>query len=1574
MSANIELNIVGLGDFSDINAKLTALKTQVTALQKSLAGTSLTSDLSSQLNNLNTNFKNAMVASGQFTEQTVKLKTETDNFGNALTTGKLKLTDYFNIIRNQSSQAVTSMKALAVEQTKLQNSIIMQQPGKQGVFSVYTPTQINKVADATKIAANYQNLYNIAVDKGTQSLINWGKNTQWAGRQLTVGMSVPLTIFASNAVKAFDATNGALTQLQKVYGEGLTPPSQNSIDQISNQVLDLGRKMAATTGIAQEFTVGVASSFAAMGKMGSDLTTATEQTIRLAKLGNLTQDVATRGVIGLSNVYKLNQTQLADAVNYFASIQKQTSLSMTDLIESESRVGPIIDQLGGSYRDTAVMILAMKEAGVPAAQAANALKSAFASIIAPTSAATKEFAKFGINVGALKNAGGPVQMIEALQASLKNLSPLVREQLIEKLFGKYQFSRISALLENFNRTGSQTANAIKVAGATSSALQDLANQEMKQATSSPTAQWQIALNTFKADLYPVGQQIVKIGTVLLNFGNKIAKVFEGLPGPLKMLFGILAAGVALSGPVIMLTGLMANFAGYVLKGGFALKNLITGTKTLKEYLTPELIASKNAAQLFQDKMLGDADAATVLNRAVQDLTKSLTEMVAAMNAGAPGGIPSVAGIANGLGMKEQGLERSHLVSAFEPGSAGAQAAMAMFGPEVQARFAPYISGVSNLIAELPSGINQALKEGGVEIDKFIAQWNSRTNKTLFSVGQGGANITDPVIVAATNNLEKQIGARAAEIATATEEQKVTDGILSQATMEVIAANKELATAEGQVARAMAVAATQVGQARLQIPTSVINEGLASGELTMGNGSQVMYAGEDVARKSGNKVRTVNRNPTLKENGYSPYARSASYSLSVDEATAAAGQAIAVNVAKNAETSIAKGAEETLGSMPIVEEKAATGIKGFLGRTLSRVTSGGPASGIALFGAQMAANSILPSTGVGGAAKSAIDAASTGAMIASFIPKISLGAGAGIGLAVTGLIDVFKKASEDARISTNALTQSFQTTAVANQAFGISFKPLSSYDFSKTTDGLDKHIKSVSNNKAAVDALTQAYLNATDQMTKDYIKNLGSQDANGVKFEMQKRYSSDIAAGYTQSQALQNANALMLAAGTSPIVIAQTNAALKNIGANAGTAFINQISLAQQQYTKGSSGPRSTSVPSGVRGGGSDAFARGLANAASGQKAGDAGFLQTQAAVDGLVSSLNNLANSGAKNVTNVITQMSGANKDLALKTINTDQIYQAFANNLNKQAPGLSVYTDKLRKGNGTTLDLIKAGALLTSSLVTQDQVAAALAKGDSGITDLYNKYKDAIAVAQSAANGGTTPPSGSSSNTSTFNPSAAQTAIKKVLEARIRDENIVTKGLNEQLKIYKQQTTEAQRILDYENKRFSLMQDQKTALMSGNYLGAAEAGQAATALGIDFARTTKENQMQNTIDRIQLRADQFSQALADLNDAIANQSHNIDSSISKTANLARLASNASGTGTITVQNNISISGLDNPTSIAAAVASQAQAGTLSGVAAAKSQTNGMNVTTKKPPASQVPAGTKNPLPSLQTLIGGSKK
>ena len=633
--AKIELNIVALGDFSSVNAQIKSLQEQVALLQKNMAGVGVSSNFAKELSSINASFKQTMLSTGQFTQSTVMMTSETDKFGQALVTGKLKLTEYYNIIKQKNSEAVTQMKALALEQTKLQNSIVMNDPSKQGILSVYTPTQIDKVANATKIATNEANLYALAVKKGSQELINWGKNTQWAGRQLTVGMSIPLMIFGQQAVQSFKDVNTELTRLQRLYGEGLTPPSQTELNQISSQVLNLGKQIAGTMGIAQTETVKAAANFAAMGRQGQNLLTTTAETMRLSKLGAVSTADATNTVVALQNVYKVSTYNLADAVNFLSDIQKQTTMTLGDMTQAIPRVGPIMQQLGGTYKDTAVMLVAMREAGIPAAQAANAVKSAVASMIAPTAAASKEWLQYGINLSSIKDTtqGNPVQMITALQKGLQNLSPLVREQLIDKLFGKFQFARVSALLENFGKIGSQTQNALKIAGATSGELATLANQEMKQATESPTAKYQRALESFKATLYPVGQELIKIATKLMDFGNAIGKVFSGLPGPIKSIMGALAIGVAISGPIIMLTGLFANFAGFVLKGFFNLKQLVTGGKTLGTLLTPELIAAQNASQLFSNGIAGDVEAVNLLAKAIQDLTLNIQTMVGTLSAG-----------------------------------------------------------------------------------------------------------------------------------------------------------------------------------------------------------------------------------------------------------------------------------------------------------------------------------------------------------------------------------------------------------------------------------------------------------------------------------------------------------------------------------------------------------------------------------------------------------------------------------------------------------------------------------------------------------------------------------------------------------------------------------------------------------------------------------------------------------------------------------------------------------------------------------------------------------------------------
>jgi len=633
--AKVEFNIVALGDFSSVNAQIKAFQIEVASLQKGMSGVGLNSALTKDLASLNNQFKQTLLSTGQFTATTVKMSNETQKFGEQLVSGKLKLNEYYNIIKMRSSESVTQMKALAVEQTKLQNSIVISDPSKKGQLSVFTPTEINKVANATKILANQQNLYNIAVAKGSQQLINWGKNTQWAGRQLTVGMSVPIMMFGATATKVFKDVNDQLVRLQKVYGTGLTQPTKQALDSIKSGVIGLSKELASTMGIAAKDTAQMAADLAATGKTGNDLLGATREAMRLQKLGEMDTQSAMQTTISLQNVYKLNTQQLSGAIDFLNAVENQTSTSLQDLAAGIPKVGPIVQQLGGSFKDTAIMMVAMKEAGVPAAQSANAIKSALASLINPTKAAKDAFAAYNINLAgiATSTGGNPVQMIMQLQTALKGLAPLAQAQLIEKLFGKFQEARIQALITNLGAANSQTKTAFDLMNANSAQLAGVAAKEMKTATESVTGKYQRAIETFKADLIPVGQKLMEIATGLLNFGNAVAKVFSGLPGPLKSLAAAIAIGVALSGPIIMLTGLMANFVGFLVKGIFNIKQLATGGKTLGQLLTPELIAAQNAAQIFDSGILKDVAAVDLLNKAIQDLTISMQGMNASLNMG-----------------------------------------------------------------------------------------------------------------------------------------------------------------------------------------------------------------------------------------------------------------------------------------------------------------------------------------------------------------------------------------------------------------------------------------------------------------------------------------------------------------------------------------------------------------------------------------------------------------------------------------------------------------------------------------------------------------------------------------------------------------------------------------------------------------------------------------------------------------------------------------------------------------------------------------------------------------------------
>jgi TP901 family phage tail tape measure protein len=643
MVNRIDIEVSARGNFSQLNAQIAELKAAVAQLQsKPLLGDS-GKVATAQLAQIQTQFDKMLLSTRAFNVETVKMSNSIDNFGNRLQAGKLHFSEYARLYSQTTKGMRTELDSLAEAQARVAKSVILPDALKTGYARVITnlTSDLKSLNAAEEAAIIKTKALNTVIHGMGTSLVNMGKNTQWAGRQLTVGLTVPVAAFGAMAAKAFKDVNTELTRMQRMYGTGLTLPSDQEIAKVSTAIIDLSKKVAENMGIAQKETVTAAANFAAVGTTGDALITATEQAMRLSKLGAVNADTAQKTITSLQTTFRVGSQDVAEAVNFLNDIQKQTSTDLQDLTDAIPRVGPIVAQLGGTYKDTAVMMVAMKEAGVPAAQSANAIKSAVASMIGPTRQARDEFDKYGISLTKIKDStqGNPIQMIQALQDSMSKLSPLVKEQLIEKLFGKFQFARVTALIDNLGRAGSQTQNAFIVAKASAGELAKLANQEMKIATESTTAKWQRALEGFKSTLMPLGEKFMKFGTKVLDFFSKIMHFLDKFK-PLENFLVTVLGGAAIVGPVLMLVGLFGNLAGNVIKGvnyfrmfakGVKSGGVIEGFKKMAEFfemINVETLASSKNMDGLTSSTEKTVRAFEVLNQELGIMTRSLNEVLA----------------------------------------------------------------------------------------------------------------------------------------------------------------------------------------------------------------------------------------------------------------------------------------------------------------------------------------------------------------------------------------------------------------------------------------------------------------------------------------------------------------------------------------------------------------------------------------------------------------------------------------------------------------------------------------------------------------------------------------------------------------------------------------------------------------------------------------------------------------------------------------------------------------------------------------------------------------------------------
>ncbi len=555
-------------DTSQALAELKSLQRQLALFHTSVSKGSASA--AAQQRNMQQNLLNSINATGKFSAQMGVIQTSTESFTSALEKNKLSMREYFRFAGGSTKTFGRLFKAefdtigkVAQDRVRrLQTQYIKlgrDASGSMKAISV-TPTSVNMKDFGTQVAvaAQKQALFNQLLKQGSTNLLNFGKNTQWAGRQLMVGFTIPLAYLGTAAAKTFMDLEAQAVRFKRVYGDIFTTTEQ------TNEALENVRQLAESFtkyGIAVVDTMKMAADAAAMGKTGADLTAQVAQATRLAVLGGVEQGQALETTISITNAFGTAAEDLAKKINFLNAVENQTVVSIEDLTIAIPKAGPVVKQLGGDVEDLAFFLTAMKEGGINASEGANALKSGLAALINPTEKASKMLADMGINIKAIVegNQGDIQGTVIDFARALDTLDPLNRARAIEQLFGKFQFSRLSTLFQNVIKDGTQ---ASKVLGLTTNSVEQLAimsERELGVLEDAVGTKFKKAIEDLKLTLEPIGKTFLEAVTPIAQSIAGLLDKFNNLGDGTKKFIVIATTLVGIIGPVLLMTfGLLLN--------------------------------------------------------------------------------------------------------------------------------------------------------------------------------------------------------------------------------------------------------------------------------------------------------------------------------------------------------------------------------------------------------------------------------------------------------------------------------------------------------------------------------------------------------------------------------------------------------------------------------------------------------------------------------------------------------------------------------------------------------------------------------------------------------------------------------------------------------------------------------------------------------------------------------------------------------------------------------------------------------------------------------------------------------
>ena len=297
---------------------------------------------------LNAQLLQSIGATGKFSASQVKVAGSTLAFTSALEKNKLSLREYYRYTMAAATANTRVMgKAFAQEREiinrarrdrvkALQAQYIQMNKANAGFMDAIrimpkslqmASGKFTELGTRIQYAAQRQQFLNQLLKQGSTQLLNFGKNTQWAGRQLMVGLTMPLALFGAAAAKAFKDLDAEIVKFRRVYGDAFTNDAE--VNAAVENIRKLGNEYTKY-GVSVTKTMEMAATAAAAGFQGDALTAQVETATKLSILGQIEQQQALETTISLQSAFGTSSEDLAKKIDSVL----QTAQSYIDAVSN----------------------------------------------------------------------------------------------------------------------------------------------------------------------------------------------------------------------------------------------------------------------------------------------------------------------------------------------------------------------------------------------------------------------------------------------------------------------------------------------------------------------------------------------------------------------------------------------------------------------------------------------------------------------------------------------------------------------------------------------------------------------------------------------------------------------------------------------------------------------------------------------------------------------------------------------------------------------------------------------------------------------------------------------------------------------------------------------------------------------------------------------------------------------------------------------------------------------------------------------------------------------------------------